>query len=169
MESNTKITATNVSGNELHKLIDELLAKGVDFQVVINVAGNSKPAGLTEAKKEQSPYEEITSFLHAIGMPAHIKGYQYMRDAILIGIEDIGALNSVGKILYPRIAEKHNTTPSKVERAMRHSIEVCWSKGNFEKLNEILGYNVNSCKGRPTNSEFIALIVDKFRVKYSNN
>lgn len=164
---------TSANGTEVHKLIDELAAKGVGFQVVINVAGNTKPTAAIEVKNEHcdtaSPYEEVTSFLHEIGMPAHIKGYYYMRDAILMGIENVSVLQSVTKILYPDIAKTHHTTPSRVERALRHSIEVCWNKGNMEELNRIFGYTVDSYKGKPTNSEFIALIVDRFRLKYRSN
>lgn len=165
---------TSANGTEVHKLIEELAAKGVGFQVVINVVGNTKPTAAIEVNNEHcdtasSTYEEVTSFLHEIGMPAHIKGYYYMRDAILMGIEDINVLQAITKTLYPDIAKTHHTTPSRVERALRHSIEVCWNKGNMEELNRIFGYTVDSYKGKPTNSEFIALIVDRFRLKYRSN
>ena len=108
----------------------------------------------------------VTEILHQIGVPAHIKGYQYLRDAITISVEEKEMLVSVTKVLYPAIAKKHGTTASRVERAIRHAIEVAWSRGQLEMIDEIFGYTVNSGKGKPTNSEFIALITDKIRLDY---
>ena len=108
----------------------------------------------------------VTSVIHEIGVPAHIKGYQYLRDAIIISVEEKEMLVSVTKVLYPTIAKKHGTTSSRVERAIRHAIEVAWSRGQLEMIHEIFGYTVNSGKGKPTNSEFIALITDKIRLDY---
>ena len=99
--------------------------------------------------------------LHEIGIPAHIKGYQYLRDAIIMSVRDTEMLSSVTKILYPTIAKTHKTTPSRVERAIRHAIEVAWGRGELDTLNSLFGYTVNGGKGKPTNSEFIALIADK--------
>ena len=102
--------------------------------------------------------------LHEIGIPAHIKGYQYLRDAIVISVQDQEMLTSVTKILYPSIAKKHQTTPSRVERAIRHAIEVAWDRGDLETLQKFFGYTVSNTKGKPTNSEFIAMIADKIRL-----
>ena len=114
----------------------------------------------------QNLEDDVTQLLHEIGIPAHIKGYQYLRDAITISVEEKEMLVSVTKVLYPAIAKKHNTTASRVERAIRHAIEVAWSRGQLEMIHEIFGYTVNSGKGKPTNSEFIALITDKIRLDY---
>ena len=108
----------------------------------------------------------VTEVIHQLGVPAHIKGYQYMRDAIIMVIKDMDAINSVTKILYPTVAKKYNTTSSRVERAIRHAIEIAWDRGNLDTLNSFFGYTVNTCKGKPTNSEFIALITDKLRLQY---
>lgn len=111
---------------------------------------------------------DVTNVIHEIGVPAHIKGYQYLRDAIIMSVEDMEMLNSITKILYPTIAKKHQTTPSRVERAIRHAIEVAWSRGKMDTIDELFGYTVNNGKGKPTNSEFIALIADKIRLEYKN-
>ncbi|ONI38169.1 sporulation transcription factor Spo0A [Candidatus Epulonipiscium fishelsonii] len=108
---------------------------------------------------------EVTSVIHEIGVPAHIKGYQYLRDAIIMAINDMDILNSITKQLYPSIAKQYNTTPSRVERAIRHSIEVAWSRGKMDTIDKLFGYTVNNGKGKPTNSEFIALIADKLRLE----
>lgn len=109
---------------------------------------------------------DVTNIIHEIGVPAHIKGYQYLRDAIMMSVKDNEMMNSITKILYPSIAKKHNTTPSRVERAIRHAIEVAWSRGKMDTIDELFGYTVNNGKGKPTNSEFIALIADKIRLEY---
>ena len=109
---------------------------------------------------------DVTNVIHEIGVPAHIKGYQYLRDAIIMSVNDMEMLNSITKILYPTIAKKHQTTPSRVERAIRHAIEVARSRGKLDAIDEMFGYTVNSGKGKPTNSEFIALIADKIRLEY---
>ena len=106
----------------------------------------------------------MTNIIHEIGVPAHIKGYQYLRDAIILSVNDMEMLNSITKILYPSIAKKYQTTPSRVERAIRHAIEVAWSRGKMETLDALFGYTINIGKGKPTNSEFIALIADKIRL-----
>ena len=111
---------------------------------------------------------DVTNIIHEIGVPAHIKGYQYLRDAIIMSVEDMEMLNSITKILYPTIAKKHQTTPSRVERAIRHAIEVAWSRGKMDTIDELFGYTVSTGKGKPTNSEFIALIADKIRLEYKN-
>ena len=107
----------------------------------------------------------VTEIIHQIGVPAHIKGYQYLRDAILMAIEDEEIINAVTKRLYPSVAKKHNTTSSRVERAIRHAIEVAWDRGDVYVLNSYFGYTIHNGRGKPTNSEFIAMIADKFRLQ----
>jgi two-component system response regulator (stage 0 sporulation protein A) len=108
---------------------------------------------------------EITNIIHEIGVPAHIKGYLYLREAIGMVVENIEYLSAVTKELYPNIAQKFNTTPSRVERAIRHAIEVAWSRGKMDTINRLFGYTVHNGKGKPTNSEFIAMIADKLRIE----
>ena len=102
----------------------------------------------------------VTEIIHEIGVPAHIKGYQYLREAIILTINDMDIINAVTKVLYPEVAKKFNTTPSRVERAIRHAIEVAWDRGDIEVLQKFFGYTVSNIKGKPTNSEFIAMIAD---------
>lgn len=108
---------------------------------------------------------DVTDMIHEVGVPAHIKGYQYLRDAIIMVIREPEMLNSITKILYPTIAKRNQTTPSRVERAIRHAIEVAWSRGNMDIINSLFSYTVSTGKGKPTNSEFIALIADKIRLQ----
>lgn len=115
---------------------------------------------------ERNLESDVTNIIHDIGIPAHIKGYQFLRDAIMLSINDMEMLNSITKVLYPTIAKKNNTTPSRVERAIRHAIEVAWTRGELETIDHLFGYTVNKGKGKPTNSEFIALIADKIRIEY---
>lgn len=115
---------------------------------------------------ERNLETDVTGIIHEIGVPAHIKGYQYLRDSIIMAVRDAEVLSAVTKILYPTIAKKYQTTASRVERAIRHAIEVAWSRGSVEVLDELFGYTVSSGKGKPTNSEFIALIADKLRLGY---
>lgn len=119
-------------------------------------------------KKEKNLEVDVTNIIHEIGVPAHIKGYQYLRDAIILSVDDMEMLNSITKILYPTIAKRHQTTPSRVERAIRHAIEVAWSRGKMDTIDALFGYTVSTGKGKPTNSEFIALIADKIRLEYKN-
>ena len=109
--------------------------------------------------------ELVTSIIHEVGVPAHIKGYQYVREAIMITVENLDVINSVTKVLYPEVAQKYHTTPSRVERAIRHAIEVAWDRGDLETLQKFFGYTVSNTKGKPTNSEFIAMISDRIRLK----
>ena len=109
---------------------------------------------------------QVTKIIHQIGVPAHIKGYQYLRTAILMTIEDIDVINSVTKVLYPTIAKKYQTTTSRVERAIRHAIEVAWDRGDIDTLNSYFGYTIQNSRGKPTNSEFIAMIADNLRLRY---
>ena len=111
---------------------------------------------------------EVTAILHEVGVPAHIKGYQYVREAIIIVVQNMDAINAVTKVLYPEVAKRFNTTPSRVERAIRHAIEVAWDRGDLETLQGYFGYTVNSAKGKPTNSEFIAMNADRIRLHRKN-
>ncbi|HSH24949.1 MAG TPA: sporulation transcription factor Spo0A [Massilibacterium sp.] len=122
---------------------------------------------------KQAPVEKnqdldacITSIIHEIGVPAHIKGYLYLREAITMVYNDIELLGSITKVLYPDIAKKYNTTASRVERAIRHAIEVAWSRGNIDAISELFGYTVSMTKAKPTNSEFIAMVADKLRIEH---
>ena len=108
---------------------------------------------------------QVTEIIHQIGVPAHIKGYQYLRDAIMLAIGDDQIINAVTKRLYPAVAKKHGTTSSRVERAIRHAIEVAWDRGDVDVLNSYFGYTIHNSRGKPTNSEFIAMIADKFRLQ----
>ncbi len=109
---------------------------------------------------------QVTQIIHQIGVPAHIKGYQYLRTAIMLTIKDSDIINSVTKVLYPSVAKKYATTTSRVERAIRHAIEVAWDRGDVDTLNSYFGYTVQNNRGKPTNSEFIAMIADNLRLKY---
>lgn len=113
--------------------------------------------------------QDVTKIIRDLGIPAHIKGYQYIREGIIMAIEDINMMNYITKLLYPTIAKKYKTTSSSVERAIRHAIEVAWSRGKVELLEEMFGYTISAGKGKPTNSEFIALIADKLRLDYHIN
>lgn len=117
-----------------------------------------------DATKEELLEIKVTNIIHEVGVPAHIKGYQYVRDAIIMSVNNIEMINQITKQLYPDLAKKHKTTPSRVERAIRHAIEVAWNRGQIETVENIFGYTVNSNKGKPTNSEFIAMIADKLRL-----
>ena len=107
----------------------------------------------------------VTAIIHEIGVPAHIKGYHYLREAIMYCIENVGAINAVTKVLYPEVAQRFSTTPSRVERAVRHAIEVAWDRGDLDTLQKYFGYTVSNIKGKPTNSEFIAMISDRLRLQ----
>lgn len=130
-----------------------------------------KPSSLNYGRSnaEQKPKNldaSITSIIHEIGVPAHIKGYMYLREAISMVYNDIELLGSITKVLYPDIAKKFNTTASRVERAIRHAIEVAWSRGNIESISSLFGYTVSMSKAKPTNSEFIAMVADKLRLEH---
>ncbi len=107
----------------------------------------------------------VTGIIHEIGVPAHIKGYQYLREAIIIAVNDMDVINAITKVLYPQVAKTFQTTPSRVERAIRHAIEVAWDRGDLDTLQKFFGYTVSNTKGKPTNSEFIALIADKLQLQ----
>ena len=115
--------------------------------------------------KEENLESRVTSMLHEIGIPAHIKGYHYLRDSIMMAVEDMDVLNAITKILYPTVAKRHQTTSSRVERAIRHAIEVAWNRGKIDILDDLFGYTISNGKGKPTNSEFIALVADTIRLE----
>ena len=111
----------------------------------------------------------VTGIIHEIGVPAHIKGYQYLREAIIIAVADMDVINAITKVLYPQVAKAFQTTPSRVERAIRHAIEVAWDRGDLDTLQRFFGYTVSNTKGKPTNSEFIALIADKLQLQLKSS
>ena len=130
----------------------------------IRGAGEPRPVGLQRLDK--SGIESmVTGIIHEIGVPAHIKGYQYLREAIIIAVNDMDVINAITKVLYPQVAKTFGTTPSRVERAIRHAIEVAWDRGDLDTLQRFFGYTVSNTKGKPTNSEFIALIADKLQLQ----
>lgn len=118
-----------------------------------------------ESKREENLEALVTNVIHEVGVPAHIKGYQYLREAIMMVVNDIDVINQITKSLYPKIAYKFETTPSRVERAIRHAIEVAWGRGDQKIVENIFGYTISAAKGKPTNSEFIAMIADKLRLE----
>ena len=122
----------------------------------------------TTEYREKNLETDVTNIIHEIGVPAHIKGYQYLRDAIIMSVDNREVINSITKVLYPTIAKMNKTTPSRVERAIRHAIAVAWSRGKMDTIDELFGYTIHTGKGKPTNSEFIALIADKIRLEYKN-
>jgi two-component system response regulator (stage 0 sporulation protein A) len=123
--------------------------------------GNAKVPGREDGDLEA----QVTKIIHQIGVPAHIKGYQYLRTAIIMAINDTEVINSVTKVLYPTVAKQYGTTSSRVERAIRHAIEVAWDRGDLDVLNSFFGYTVQNSRGKPTNSEFIAMVADNLRLK----
>ena len=150
------------------------LVKPLDFPTlkerIVRIAKKNSQNG-TRSYSEKSDIvqadmeTQITKIIHQIGVPAHIKGYQYLRTAIMMAIEDNNIINSVTKILYPTVAQKYSTTSSRVERAIRHAIEVAWDRGDIDTLNAYFGYTIQINRGKPTNSEFIAMIADNLRLK----
>ena len=120
---------------------------------------------IVKRKPEQDIETMVTNIIHEIGIPAHIKGYQYLRHAIIMVVDNLDVINSITKELYPTVAKDFNTTPSRVERAIRHAIEVAWDRGDTDVLNSFFGYTIANSKGKPTNSEFIAMIADRLRLQ----
>lgn len=118
-----------------------------------------------DAVKKKNLEKIVTEIIHEVGIPAHIKGYQFIRSAIMMAVENMDVINSITKQLYPELAKMYHTTPSRVERAIRHSIEVAWNRGKSETMEEMFGYTISSGKGKPTNSEFIAMIADRIRLQ----
>lgn len=178
--------STGKDSERVVQILTDLMKTNKEFQIMITVpatgidvaeltAQEEKPLDASAQTVPQTPGQaprslekDVTDMIHEIGVPAHIKGYQYLREAIMMSVQDIEMLNSITKILYPTIAKKYQTTPSRVERAIRHAIEVAWSRGRMETLDALFGYTINTGKGKPTNSEFIALIADKIRLQYKS-
>ena len=146
-----------------------LMVKPCDMATLVErleeIRGSSaKPSNLRKTGS-QSIESLVTGIIHEIGVPAHIKGYQYLREAIIIAVNDMDVINAITKVLYPQVAKTFQTTPSRVERAIRHAIEVAWDRGDLDTLQRFFGYTVSNTKGKPTNSEFIALIADKLQLQ----
>ena len=165
--------STTKDAEKVYKILGELIHTEREFQIMITVPSGRKTLRTAEKETEVLPkalsYDlerDVTDMIHEIGVPAHIKGYQYLREAIMMSVEDPEMLGSITKVLYPTIARKYQTTSSRVERAIRHAIEVAWNRGKMETLDAMFGYTINTAKGKPTNSEFIALIADKIRMQY---
>ncbi len=165
--------STTKDTEKVYKILGELLHMEREFQIMITVPSGSSGLKSKEQSKDKEAkalsYDlerDVTDMIHEIGVPAHIKGYQYLREAIIMSVEDPDMLGSITKVLYPTIARKYQTTSSRVERAIRHAIEVAWNRGRMETLDAMFGYTINTGKGKPTNSEFIALIADKIRLQY---
>lgn len=169
-----QVNITTTKDNEkVYKILGDLMNADKEFQIMITVPSTKSVSAKTRAKEVPEPIEkvrdleqDVTNMIHEIGVPAHIKGYQYLREAIMMSVEDPAMISSITKILYPTIAKSFQTTPSRVERAIRHAIEVAWSRGRMETLDALFGYTINTGKGKPTNSEFIALIADRIRLQY---
>ena len=171
-----KLNITTTKDNEkVYKILGDLMNANKEFQIMITVPStkNAKDSTVKATEKKEQTREvihdlekDVTDMIHEIGVPAHIKGYQYLRDAIVMSVNDMDMLNSITKILYPTIAKKYQTTSSRVERAIRHAIEVAWSRGKMDTIDEMFGYTIHNGKGKPTNSEFIALITDRIRLEY---
>lgn len=182
IKSQPSVVMVSAVGQE--QITEAAFSKGADYyimkpfenELILNQIKNVQKAKKMPNVKIIHPYEKVknepqksleeivTEIIHDVGVPAHIKGYQYLRDAIIMSVLDMDMLNSVTKILYPEVAKKYKTTPSRVERAIRHAIEVAWSRGKVDTIEELFGYTVSIGKGKPTNSEFIALITDKIRM-----
>ena len=180
--------ALSAIGNE--NIVEDAFSLGANYyimkpfnkEMVLNKVKNStnRPIKKNYESKKINPYEskseyiernlenDVTDIIHELGVPAHIKGYHYLRDAIIMSVNDGEMLHSITKILYPTIAKLNMTTPSRVERAIRHAIEVAWGRGKMDTIEEMFGYTINTSKGKPTNSEFIALIADKIRLEYKS-
>ena len=153
----------------LMKRIRELYNKTKVGQVInLRLEAQTTKSNYVEIDKDATREDilevKVTNIIHEVGVPAHIKGYQYIRDAIIMVVNNVEVINQITKQLYPELAKKHKTTPSRVERAIRHAIEVAWNRGQVDAVENIFGYTVNSNKGKPTNSEFIAMIADKLRL-----
>ena len=171
--SGRRPTILVVSGFTRGNVVNQAAALGADFFMTKPCRMDSiterirllRVGGLEATPSRQSLETLVTAIIHEIGVPAHIKGYQYLREAILIAVEDMDVINAVTKVLYPEVAKRFGTTASRVERAIRHAIEVAWDRGDLETLQRYFGYTVNSAKGKPTNSEFIAMIADRLQLQ----
>jgi two-component system response regulator (stage 0 sporulation protein A) len=152
----------DVLANRIRQLAGNPAAAAVTTSSLV---GGSR-SNVVQIGKPKNLDANITSIIHEIGVPAHIKGYQYLREAITMVYNNIEILGAITKTLYPAIAEKFKTTPSRVERAIRHAIEVAWTRGNIDSISHLFGYTINIAKSKPTNSEFIAMVADKLRIEH---
>ncbi len=177
-ENETKPLLMIMSGSDNQRFEQEILSAGADYYFLkpfdINILAQriTQFTGWSKDKKDVSALDAanelqvtVSEIMHQIGVPAHIKGYQYLREAIVLSINDREMMSSVTKVLYPTVAKIHSTTASRVERAIRHAIEVAWDRGDVEVLSSYFGYTIQSERGKPTNSEFIAMISDKLRLR----
>lgn len=180
-DANINTLLIAMSNYDNPKLEQEALAAGISYyflkpfdisvmaERIIQISGwNNKIAPINTASGVLNDLDlelMVTEIIHQIGVPAHIKGYQYLREAIMLSIKDDDIINAVTKILYPTVAKKFKTTSSRVERAIRHAIEVAWDRGDINVLNSYFGYTISGGRGKPTNSEFIAMIADKLRLR----
>ncbi|AJY77244.1 sporulation transcription factor Spo0A [Paenibacillus beijingensis] len=154
-----------VLANRIRQLIGNQTVVSSASSYNVTTTNNSK-SNVVPIQKGKNLDANITSIIHEIGVPAHIKGYQYLREAITMVYNNIEILGAITKTLYPAIAEKFKTTPSRVERAIRHAIEVAWTRGNIDSISHLFGYTINISKSKPTNSEFIAMVADKLRIEH---
>ena len=185
MKKHPEFIVVTAVGQE--RITEDAFRKGASYYVMkpfhndmilsrIKDAGNGDRKNSSESesrnavskKQEYNLETRVTDMIHEIGIPAHIKGYHYLRDAIIMAVDDMDVLSAITKVLYPTIAKMHQTTASRVERAIRHAIEVAWSRGKLDTLDELFGYTVSNGRGKPTNSEFIALIADTIRLENKN-
>ena len=182
-ELETKRTSTRpvifmVSGIDNQRIENEALQAGADYYIIrpfdnevlaerIKQIANKGAyvRNISSARKEDNLEVTVSEIMHQIGVPAHIKGYQYLRKSIILAIDDEEMMGSVTKLLYPTVAKEFKTTPSRVERAIRHAIEVAWDRGDVDVLSSYFGYTIQNSRGKPTNSEFIAMIADKLKLK----
>ena len=176
MERRPKTLATSVflsdyvSGSAASLGVRYLMLKPCDMSAIVErleeIRGGESLRSPAPRRVDKTSIESmVTNIIHEIGVPAHIKGYQYLREAIIIAVGDMDVINAITKVLYPMVAKTFQTTPSRVERAIRHAIEVAWDRGDLDTLQRFFGYTVSNTKGKPTNSEFIALIADKLQLQ----
>ena len=169
------VLSSYIKGN----VVDIAAARGADFYITkpcrLSSVGERlrqliTSGGLEPERDDNAALEaQVTAIIHDVGVPAHIKGYQYLREAIIIAVKDMDVINAVTKVLYPEVAKRFGTTASRVERAIRHAIEVAWARGDLETLQKYFGYTVSNAKGKPTNSEFIAMIADRLQLERRKN
>ena len=166
--------AVKIGFGQLSDGLEQMTSESDDVQCLLNVNGQNyiisvkkafltvkEPEPIKEKEYEEDLQKQVTKIMLELGIPAHLKGYQFLREAIVSAVDDVRILDSITKLLYPTIAKKYKTTPSRVERAIRHAIEVAWGRGNLSAIDSMFGYTVSYDKGRPTNSEFIATITDR--------
>ena len=165
----SEVTAEGITKRAIDLGAEYYMAKPFDMDTLTQRIRQLQSKNSTSLRKspafQMNIEQRVTNVLHEIGVPAHIRGYHYMREAIMMAVNDMDVLNYITKELYPSIAKKCNTTSSRVERAIRHAIEVAWSRGKIDAIDNLFGYTINNNKGKPTNSEFIALIADRLRLE----